>query len=194
MKSLLAHVSLFMVLAACALGAAKRAPQEKPEQSIPLGEGRSVHVALPEGFTMSPVMDAGGVPQVHFRDRNGQISGELTFLPDAEGQFSDAFSRRELMHQMFQEFREGSVEEAMQFEELKPKVGQATYCIFTDRKLVGQTELPPNEYLNVTLGVKAWPGAVALFTIYSNGTKSPVYAATMTMLRESVHERVAPLR
>lgn len=194
MKSLLVHVSLLIVLASGAFGAARRAPQEKPEQLIPLAEGRSVVVALPEGFTMSPVLDAGGVPQVHFRDRDGQISGELTFLPDVEGRFSEAFSRRELMHQMFQEYREGSVEEAMQYEELKPKIGQATYCVFTDRKLVGQTELPPNEFLNVTVGVKAWPGAVALFKIYSNGTKSPDYGAVMTMLRESVHERVAPLR
>lgn len=194
MKSFLVYVSSFLVFAAGALGAARRAPQEKPEQSIPLAEGRSVVVALPEGFTMTPAVDVGGVPQVHFRDRDGQISGELTFLPDAEGRFSTAFSRRELMHQMFQEFREDSVEEAMQFEELKPKVGQATYCVFTDRKLVGQTELPPNEFLNVTVGVKAWPGAVALFTIYSNGTKSSGYSAVMSMLRESVHERVAPLR
>jgi hypothetical protein len=194
MKSLLVHVTFFVVLAACAFGAAKRAAQEKPEQSIPLTEGRSVLVALPDGFTMTPALDAGGVPQVHFGDRNGQISGELTFLPDSEGQFLDAFSRRELMHQAFQKFREDSVEEAMQFEELKPKIGQATYCVFTDRKLVGQTELPRNEFLNVTVGVKAWPGAVALFTIYSNGTKSADYSAVMTMLRESVHERVAPLR
>lgn len=83
----------------------------------------------------------------------------------------------------------------MQFEELRPKVGAATYCVFTDAKLVGKPpgEYPPGEYLHVTAGVKAWPGIVATFTLFSNDTKSEAYQALLKVLRESVHEKPAPL-
>ncbi len=178
-------------------GAARRAvqpPVAVGEESVALFENRKAVVALPEGFQIATVKDPRGLVGVRIADRHERISLEVTFLPDAEERFSDGFARKEFMHEVYQEFLGGSVEQAMQFEELDPKVGRGTYCVFTDKNLVGKADLPPNEFLNVTTGVKAWPGVVALFTMFSNGTQSPEYRAAMTMLRDSVHERIGPLR
>jgi hypothetical protein len=95
---------------------------------------------------------------------------------------------------MFVEYVDSSTEKAMQFEELEPQTGAGTYCVFTDAKLVGQTELPPGEYLHLTTGVKTWPGVAAVFRCFSNDTTSAGYKSILAMLRESVHERPVPLK
>ena len=81
----------------------------------------------------------------------------------------------------------------LQFEELDPRVGSGTYCVFTDARMVGK-KIPRGEYLQTTTGLKAWPGVVAVFTLFSNDTTSPEYREVMTMLRESVTEARPPQR
>lgn len=196
MKALFVRFSFCLLIVVPTLGAAKRAPQPErpPEESIILFENRKVVITLPEGFGIASSADPRGLMLIRIADRQSRVSAEITFFPDPEGRFGDAWTRQEFMHEVFQEYRDGSVEQAMQFEELDPKVGKGTYCIFTDSKLTGKTALPPNEFLNVTTGVKTWPGVVALFTVFSNGTKTKEYRAMMAMLRESVHEPPVPLR
>lgn len=82
----------------------------------------------------------------------------------------------------------------MQFEELEPKTGAGTYCVFTDAALVGRSTLPPGEYLHLTAGVKTWPGVVVVFRLFSNDVNSSEYRAILTMLRESLQEKPVPLR
>ena len=82
----------------------------------------------------------------------------------------------------------------MQFEELEPRTGAGTYCVFTDANLIGKAEVPAGEYLHLTAGLKAWPGVVAVFRLFSNETDSPEYQALMKTLRESLLERPVPLR
>jgi len=66
--------------------------------------------------------------------------------------------------------------------------------VFTDAKLRGRSSLPPGEYLHLTVGLKAWPGVVAVFRIFSQDTTSAEYQAILGLLRESVEERAVPLR
>jgi hypothetical protein len=121
-------------------------------------------------------------------DRKDKISLQITFLPDPEQLFSSARTRREFMNDNFKQFVGGSVEKAMQFEELEPKVGGGTYCVFTDAELVGKSKLPAGQFLNSTTGLKAWPGVYAVFEVLSQDIKSREYTAVMKMLRDSVHE------
>jgi hypothetical protein len=119
---------------------------------------------------------------------------DIVFLPDSENRFANARARKEQMFDLFQEYVGSSTEKAMQFEELEPRTGAGTYCVFTDTNLVGKTTLPPGEYLHLTAGLKAWPGAVAVFRLFSNETKSDAYQAAMKLLRESLEERAVPLK
>ena len=164
------------------------------EETIFLFENRKVAIAVPDGFGFASSKDDRGLITVRLADPKDKVSLQMTFLPDGEGRFASARGRKEFIHENFQEYVGPSVEKAMQFEELDPKEGAGTYCMFTDASLVGKSKLPPGEFQNSTTGMKAWPGVVAVFTVMSNGTTTREYQAVLAMLRESVRERPAPLK
>jgi hypothetical protein len=164
------------------------------EESIPLGENRKVSVAVPSGFKFDSGVDARGAIAFKLTTADDDVSVQVEFLPDVEERFANGRARKELMNQLFSEYVESSTEKAMQFEELEPSIGAGSYCVFTDAKLVNRAELPPGEFRHLTVGVKAWPGVVAVFTCFSNDLKSARYTAVMRMLRESVHEKPVPLK
>ncbi len=172
------------------LGAATKTQEE----TVFLFENRKVTVAVPDGFGFASSKDERGLITVRLADRKEKASMQITFLPDGEGQFATARGRKEFMHENFQEYVGASVEKVMQFEELDPKEGSGTYCVFTDANLVGKTKLPPGEFQHSTTGVKAWPGVVAVFTVMSNGTTTKEYQSVMAMLRQSVQEKPVPFK
>jgi hypothetical protein len=188
MKSLPA-VAVFL----CCLSGFLSAAEKTRELSVALSENREVNVAVPEGFKFEAGNEDSG-PVMKLSDEKMSVTLDVQFLPDPERRFGNARARKEQMNELFFSFVESSTEKAMQFEELDPKVGAGTYCVFTDAKLVGKTSLPPGEYLHLTVGIKAWPGVIAIFRCFSNDTKSEHYQAILRMLRESIHEKLAPLR
>jgi hypothetical protein len=169
------------------------AASKEQTETIFLFQNRKVVLTVPEGLGYQSSKDERGAISVQLGHPKNQISMRMTFLPDPEGRFANARQRKEFMNATFQEYVEGSVEKAMQFEELDPKVGAGTYCVFTDANLVGKAKLPPGEFLHSTTGLKAWPGVVAVFTLLSNDTTSHEYTSVMKMLRTSVEERAPPL-
>jgi hypothetical protein len=42
--------------------------------------------------------------------------------------------------------------------------------------------------------LKAWPGVIAIFRVFSQDTKSREYQAMLALLRESLEERSVPLK
>ena len=164
------------------------------ELKIALSENREVIVAVPDGFALVTGQDKNGFVGVKLSDAKETVTIDIQFLPDPDVKYANSRSRLELMHEMFSEYVDASTEKAMQFEELEPRTGVGTYCVFTDAKLVGKTDLPRGEYVHLTTGIKAWPGAIAVFRCFSNDTTSAGYKAILTMLRESVNERPVPLK
>ena len=185
--------SLHRLLAVVCLAQAPAAFAAK-EESLSLFENRRVSVAVPEGCSYSAFKTEDGLATVKISNPSGNIALEVSFLPDPAGQFAAARERAELMVERFQFYVEGSVEKAMQFEELSPQSGAGTYCTFTDSKLVGRKDFPPGEFLHATVGLKTWPGVIAIFTLFSNDPVSPAHQAAMKLLRESMQERPVPLR
>lgn len=188
MNSSLRFLPFFLLALAAAWAGPKR------EESLTLFEGRKVVIAVPAGFNYEAGTKPDGPVVVQLATAQNKVTAELTFLPDPDKEFATMRARAEKMVEFFQEFVESSVEKAMQFEELQPKAGAGTYCVFTDAKLVSENEYPPGEYLHVTAGLKTWPGVATVFKVFSNDTKSAEYQAMMKMLRESVEERVVPLK
>lgn len=164
------------------------------EEIVSLSQNRKLAIAVPPGLVLSSDTDERGVVMVRIGHPQNRVSLDLIFLPDPDERFKNARTRKEMMNEQFDEYVGSSAEKAMQFEELEPRVGAGTYCVFTDAKWVGKTDLPPGEYLHVTAGLKAWPGVVAIFRLFSQDTTTAEYVALMKMLRESVHERPVPLR
>ncbi len=164
------------------------------EEILELAPGRRVTIAVPAGFVVERASDPAAPPELRLRDVAGVVSLDLAFLPDPEGRAATPRARRERLVELFQEHVSASVEQAMRFEELEPRRGAGTWCLFTDRALVGRAELPPNEYRLLAVGVKAWPGVMVVFRLFSQDADSPAHRAAWALLRESVEERPVPLR
>jgi hypothetical protein len=161
-------------------------PLAAKEESILLYESRRVTITVPEGLEYVRVVDKRGLAFV-VTDPQRSVVLQVTLVPDQEKNFAAARARKEFLVDNFHEYLESSVEQAMQFEEMNPRVGACTYCVFTDAHLVGRKEMPPNEYLYATIGVKTGEGFAAIFTLLSNDTSSKEYQATLKILRDSVH-------
>lgn len=164
------------------------------EESVLLFDHRKVTVAVPAGFEAVTKRDEAGLAQVQLADRAKKLSLDLVFVPDPRGETLRSRGRKEKMVELFDSFVAGSVEKAMQFEELDPRRGAGTYCVFTDANLVGRTDLPPNEYHHLTVGIKAWSGVMVIVRLFSQDTTSAEYQVLLKLLRESVEERPVPLR
>ena len=162
------------------------------EESFPLYGDHRVTIDVPEGYTYDRAFSAEGVITVKISDPKRETILDLSFLPDPADRFATPRSRREFMFENFQTFVEGSVEKIMRFEDVTPRFGSVTLCVFTDANLVGKTELPPGEYLNATTGMKRWPGCAAFFTLLSNGIRSPAYETALKIITEGVHEEKPP--
>ncbi|MCX6952155.1 MAG: hypothetical protein NTV51_08305 [Verrucomicrobia bacterium] len=186
---------LIALLLALPLGGLLAAKEKARDETLILFEQRRVAIAVPEGFVFTSNKDEQGFITARLNDPKDKVSLQISFLPDSEGEYATARGRKELMVKSFQQLVSGSVEQAMQFEELEPRSGAGTYCIFTDSALVGKTKYPPGEYLNSTAGIKSWRGCFVVFTLLSNDTKSDEYRAAMKVLRDSLAELpLTPLR
>jgi len=188
MKSLLTFLLFFQLLLVGAAAAPKR------EENVFLFENRKLSVAVPDGFSYGQGKDDLGLINIQLAAPKEKLTLHLVFIPDPDGQFSNGRTRKEKMVELFQDYVDSSVEKGMQFEELEPRMGVGTYCAFTDASLVGKEKRAPGEYLHVTTGVKAWPGVLAIFRLFSHDTRSAEYQAAMKMLRESVQEKPVPLK
>jgi hypothetical protein len=186
--------SISFLLLVAAIFSAGSAAAFAREEAVLLFENRKVTTDVPDALKVTSSKDEDGIVLLKLADSKDAVSMEIRFLPDPEGRFASARARKELMAEMFNEYVESSTEKAMQFEELEPKAGAGTYCVFTDASLVGKTNLPPGQYLNLTTGLKAWPGVLAVFRCFSNDTTSAEYRALMKMLRDSVQEKPGPLK
>lgn len=184
------RLACFCVLSSAAIEAAGLVRDE----NVVIFGGRRVSVTPPAGFSLTTGRDEAGEMALKVSDIGGRHSVEISFLPDAEGKHRGSRARRELMNELFKVYVASSKEKGMQFEELEPRIGAGTYCVFTDAALIGRTELPPGDYLHLTAGLKAWPGVVAVFRFFTDEINSSEYHAVMKMLRESLVERPVPLR
>ena len=164
------------------------------EETLFLFENRKVTVTVPDGFGYATAKDDSGMMSVKIADPHDRVSLELRFLPDPDGRFATARARRELMNDLFADYVASSTEKAMRFEELEPRSGAGTYCIFTDANLMGKPKPPSGEFLHLTSGVKTWAGVVAVFRCFSQDPNSPEHQAVLRMLRESVEEKPVPLK
>ncbi|MEY4687073.1 MAG: hypothetical protein RIR76_1096 [Verrucomicrobiota bacterium] len=183
-----------LVLIALAAGTVSSAGAVQREESVVLPDGRRVSIAVPAGFKFVQSRDSGGAPRAALNASDGAASLEFSFLPDPDGKALRLRGRNELMVEFFQEYVAGSVEKAMEFQELSARRGVGTFCVFTDAALVGKTNLPPNEYHHLTAGLKAWAGWMVVFRLFSQDVKSEPHLAALRVVRESVEERPVPLR
>lgn len=165
------------------------------EEILPISNGRTLTVNVPDGFSYNTGANAQGEFGFVLIDYKAGVKMQVMLHADEEGVLQEARARRERLHEEFKGYVDQSLQGGMQFEELTPTVGKMTTCLFTDKVLIGKppSEYPEGEYLHLTVAVKAWPGFVATVMIFSNDLKAPQHLAAMKVLNESVHEKPVPL-
>jgi len=155
------------------------------EELLPLYGQDRVAIEVPEDWNYASRQDDGLV-SAQLSDQGRQVSLQITFFPDPEGRMADVENQTALMGDLAMEYIEGSVEKAAKLEPLKPRRGSGLFCVFTDAKLAGKTELPPNEYRHATAGIRSSAGWFAAFTLLSQDTTSPAYRRALGLLRTSL--------
>lgn len=74
------------------------------------------------------------------------------------------------------------------FKPLTPIKGTGIYCVFSAVEPGEVVEPGPGQSTHVTGGIKAWPGRVILFHIFSNGVKSEEYQEAFDLFSWSFTE------
>lgn len=162
------------LLVACALPAR--------EETLRLYEDHLIAIAVPEGYSYAKDFGEDGIISVRITDPKQEFNLQISFLPDPEARLAIPRVRKEFMAESFEWLVESSVERAMQFEEFPTATDHCTYCVFTDASLVGKKDLPRDEYLKATVGIKAWSKCGAIFTLLSNDTQSEAYRAALKII------------
>ena len=163
-------------------------PANSPrEETLILADNHRVAISVPAGLVYSSGRDEGGLVMVKLADAKETVTLQVQFQPDPEGKLASEQHQMDYLAQICRQYAEGSVEKSYDFKPLEPHAGTGTYCKFTDASIAAPV-LPKGEYLNVTTGVKVWPGWVLVFTLLSNNTTSREYHTALQLVRESFRE------
>ncbi|MBI5771282.1 MAG: hypothetical protein HZA93_26140 [Verrucomicrobia bacterium] len=182
-----------LALLLTAAGAAEHAPL------LTVFGQRKLALTLPAGFTLDQAPEVSrGLTAVRLSGPKDAMNLQLFFVPDPTGGelARSARARKEFLVREFQAYVGSSTEQAMQFEEFDERNGSAgTYCAFTDSALLGKPQLPPNEFLHVTVGLRAWPDGCALFKLFSHDLISAEYRALLAVMRDGLELKpLTPLK
>lgn len=157
-----------------------------PEEKVEIVPGLQVTVAVPEKWTSARSAE-GGYPSLLLRSEANALTLQVSFFPDANGLMADEEMQLVMLGELVGPYIADSVEKGAQMKPLSPRRGSGLYCVFTDAKLVGLTELPPNEYRHATTSLKIGNGWFAVFTLLSQDTTSSDYRAALGVLKDSLH-------
>jgi hypothetical protein len=167
-------------------------PLAGKEETLIVLVDHKVSIDVPSGFEYSSSRDDRDVISVKITDPKQKIILSVSFLPDQEARLATESGQKDFLANAYVQYAEGSVENSYNFKDLAPRSGTGTYCVFTDSSLAGKKPLPPDEYLNITTGVKAWSDCFLVFSLLSNDTTSKEYQAALKMVRESFEEKNPP--
>lgn len=158
----------------------------EPDEKVEIVPGLAVTVAVPEKWTSTRSAE-GGYPSMLLRSEANTVTLQISFFPDANSLMADEEMQLVMLGELVGPYLADSVEKGAQMKPLSPRRGSGLYCVFTDAKLVGVADLPPNEYRHATTGLKIGAGWFAVFTMLSQDTTSADYRAAFATLKESLH-------
>jgi hypothetical protein len=182
MKPPLPTLLLFSLLAAGSGAFAK-----DRDETLILSQDHSITITVPDGYVFSSGREESGMIMAKITDPKEKVQLQVSFRPDPESRLGVEQQQMDFLAQVCKQYAEGSVEHSYDFKPLAPRRGAGTYCVFTDASLVGSAP-PKGEFLNVTTGVKAWPGWAIVFTLLSNDVTSKEYQTALRLVKESFEE------
>lgn len=169
-------------------------PESASRERIPVGEDLELSLEVPGKWTLSRSA-GGGYPSLSLQNADRSVVMHLALFPDASGLMADKEMQLVMLGDVIAPYLPDSVEKGARTRPLNPRHGSGLYCVFTDAKLAGVKELPPNEYRHATAGLKIATGWFAVFTMLSQDVDSADYQTCLDLLRNSLHgEAAAPAK
>jgi hypothetical protein len=157
-------------------------------KSITIFQNRRIAVDVPEGWTYSDSKDGDTGVQTVLVEQEDGVKLAASFLPDSENRLAKRDAMEGLMKQAFSDMLAGAVEKEMRITYVNTADGYAGLTVFTDKKLEGVKEVPPDERRYATSAVRRWPGVMMMVTILSNNTNSPAYQQALTLLSKGFQQ------
>ena len=160
---------------------------------VTIFEGRQIAVPVPDGWKFEEARDPHhGISTVKIEDPKREINLSISFFPDSEGRLA---SRKDLEAQaqnVFEPYLESAVEKQMRLTFFDAPDGTGVYTSFTDSKL-DPKNIPEDEKLMSTTGLRSWKGGYLWFTLLTNSTDSPAYTKALDLVRSGLKQVKAPV-
>jgi hypothetical protein len=154
------------------------------QRSVSVRGGPKFIVDVPMGYSFATETAQDGAVLVTMNNPVWQISVTAVVGQVSDPAVTSADWQRDFLIGRMAQALPDAKETDYNFKPLNPGPGQTgIVCVFTDAKYKTAEELPPNEFLHMTGGIRAWQGGAIHFTIMSNSIKSPEYREVYEMFR-----------
>ena len=154
------------------------------ERTLSVGRAR-LSIDLPPGYSYKTERDQEGNARVTIENPVWQISITAIVAAESDPKITTTEWQQNMLISECADALSQSKEGDYKFKPLGTKNGTGTYCIFTDSTLKKGDSIPAGEYINMTAGVKAWPGCLVFFKIMSNDVSSDEYREAFMLMRDS---------
>lgn len=166
-----------LVLAASTLFAASLHDARAAEKAIEVAISPGEVATVPAAAAWTSSLRGGGgpfPPTVRLEAPGGEVVLLLSFVPQGP-QGPVESSMRDLAIDATAHLATGSVEGQCSPRSLTGQHGEGAYCVFTDKRHVGKSTLPPGEFKMISSGMIGLGSSFLTFSILSNDVDSEAY-------------------
>jgi hypothetical protein len=171
--------SLLVLFCAANVSAATVTVLGKRQFSIPIPKGWK----LEQTTTGEQKFDT-----VVIDDPAASVKLALSFIPAPENRDLTKEEATGLMGELLGELLAGAVERKLAFTVVDAPGGFEAHSFFTDKKLVGVSPVPKDEWRFVTAGVRTFKGLFVFYTLLSNEAESPVRTKALSVVAQELVE------
>jgi hypothetical protein len=151
--------------------------------------GHKLKVSVPAGYSFESTRDEEGGVLVAMENPVWEISIIARVAPEPDPKCTTSEWQEQHLVTIMADALSQSKEMDYNFKPFKTKSGATgTYCIFTDPTLKKGEPHKPNDYVNMTGGLKASRGYVVAFKIMSNDVNSPEYREAFALFTDGFEE------
>ncbi len=171
------------------------APKEEG-QSLQIFQQRQIFVPTPAGWTYR--VEGGAfsmVPTFSLTHNSNEVNVLVSVFPDAARKMDSFEAIEHFVRFSWEQLpdRQTAVDKVLRIEKASNGHGKTVWHKYTDGALVG-LPIPPNQWLHVTKGIRAWGGLFLQFTVLSNSLESADYRLGRDIALSGVRELPAATR
>lgn len=190
-SSTLSGVGRFVTAAALVL--VPRAISGDDVRTVTIFEGRQIAVAVPAGWKFEEALDPHhGSPTLRVEDPGGEVALVVSFFPDSRRRPENREDLEADARNLLEPYLDTAVEKEMSLTYFDAPDGAGVYASFTDEDL-DPANVPENEKLISTAGLRSMKGVYVLFTLLTNSRDSATYRRALDLVRADLKQVKAPV-